>query len=221
MFLQLGSIPTLVISSADIAREIIKTHNLVFSSRSVLYAAKMIRYNFSDVAFAPYGEYWREVKKIVILELFSAKRVQSFQAVRDEEVALLLDSIVVSLGPVNLSELMLLLANNIVCHVAFGKKYECGEDKSKKSRLHETLRETQELLGGFYIGDFFPWMGWLNKFNDFETRLEKNFIELDNSYKEVIAEHLDPRRPEPEHIFPSAFQNRRNRSTYSSTFRNR
>ena len=198
MFLQLGSIPALVISSADIAREIFKTHDRVFSGRPVLYATKKLTYNLSAVSFAPYGEYWREVRKIATLELFSAKRVQSFQAVRDEEVALMLDSIAVSSGPVNLSELTLLLANNIVCRVAFGKKYDCGEDKSKKSRLHETLRETQELFGGFCIADFFPWMGWLNKFNGFETRLEKNFRELDESFEEVIAEHLDPRRPEPE-----------------------
>ena len=78
MFLQLGSIPTLVISSADIAREIFKTHDLVFSSRLVLYATKKISYNLSNVAFAPYDEYRREVGKIVILELFSATRVQSF-----------------------------------------------------------------------------------------------------------------------------------------------
>ena len=56
------------------------------------------------MAFAPYGEYWREVRKIVILEFFSAKRVQSFQAVRDEVVALMLVSIAVWSGPVNLSD---------------------------------------------------------------------------------------------------------------------
>ena len=28
--------------------------------------------------------------------------------------------------------------------------------------------------------------------------MEKNFRELDESFEEVIAEHLDPRRPEPE-----------------------
>ncbi|KAK7834046.1 cytochrome p450 71a9 [Quercus suber] len=126
----------------------------------------------------------------------------------------MLDSNAVSSGPVSLSELTL-----FVCHVAFGKN-DCGEDKSKKSRLHETLRETQELLGGSYIAEFFPWMAWLNKFNGFETRLEMNFRELDESYEEVNAEHLDPRRPETERFFPSAFQNRCNRSTYSSAFRN-
>jgi cytochrome P450 len=198
MFLQLGSIPTLIISSADMAREIFKAHDLVFSGRPILSAAKRLTYNLSSVSFAPYGEYWREVRKIVILELLSAKRVQTFQAVRDEEVAVMLDSIALSSGPVNLSELALLLANNIVCRVSFGKKYESGEDKSK-SRFHEILRETQDLLGGFCIEDFFPWMGWLNKFNGLETRLEKNFRELDELYDKVIEEHLDQRRPEPEH----------------------
>ena len=56
MFLKLGSIPTLVISSADIAREIFKTHDLVFSGRPVLYAAKKLSYNLSALTFAPYGE---------------------------------------------------------------------------------------------------------------------------------------------------------------------
>lgn len=199
MFLQLGSIPTLVISSADMAREIYKTHGLVFSGRPALYAAKKLSYNLSALTFAPYGEYWREVRKIVILELLSAKRVQSFQAVRDEEVALMLDSIARSSGPpVNLSELILLLTNNIVCRVTFGKKQDGGEDKSR-SRFHEVLHETQDLLGGFCMADFFPWMGWLNKFNGLETRLEKNFGELDEFIDKVIEEHLDPRRPEPEH----------------------
>ncbi|KAK9995610.1 hypothetical protein SO802_020296 [Lithocarpus litseifolius] len=165
MFLQLGSIPALVISSADMAREIYRTHGFVFSGRPALYAAKKLSYNLSTLKFAPYGEYWREVRKIVILELLSAKSVQSFQVVRNEEVALMLDSIARSSGPpVNLSELILLLTSNIVCRVTFGKKKDGGEDKSR-SRFHEILHETQDLLGGFCIADFFPWIGWIWKFN--------------------------------------------------------
>ncbi|XLS98530.1 hypothetical protein HN51_041265, partial [Arachis hypogaea] len=57
------------------------------------------------------------------------------------------------------------------------------------SKFYEMLRETQELLGGFCLADFFPWLGWLNKFNGYESRLEKNFKELDNFYDKVIKEH--------------------------------
>ncbi|KAG8378730.1 hypothetical protein BUALT_Bualt07G0015600 [Buddleja alternifolia] len=88
MFLQLGSIPTLVVSSPYMAREIFKAHDLVFSSRPPLYAVKKFSYNFSSLSVAPFGEYWREVKKIVVLELMTTKRVQIFGV---QEVALMID----------------------------------------------------------------------------------------------------------------------------------
>ena len=190
MFLQLGSIPTLVVSSSDMAKEIFKNRDLVFSGRPILYAANRIGYNGSAMAFAPYGEYWKEIRKIVILELLSSRRVQSFQAVRFEEVKLLLHSIALSCGPVNLSELTLSLTNNVICRIAFGKRYE-GAEGNDASKFYEMVRETQELLGGFCLIDFFPRLGWLNKFNGLESRLEKNFKELDNFYDKVIKEHVD------------------------------
>ncbi|KAL1352518.1 cytochrome P450 71A9 [Arachis hypogaea] len=185
MFLKLGSVPTLVVSSAEIAKEIFKNHDLAFSGRPKLYAGNRLGYNGSAMTFTPYGNYWKEIRKIVMLELLSAKRVQSFQAVRFEEVQVLLHSIALSCGsPVNLSHLTLSLTNNIVCRIAFGTRF--GDASSK---FYEMLRETQELLGGFCLADFFPWLGWLNKFNGYESRLEKNFKELDNFYDKVIKEH--------------------------------
>ncbi|KAL8111567.1 hypothetical protein AgCh_019325 [Apium graveolens] len=87
MFLQLGSVPTLVVSSAAMAKEILKTRDLVFSSRPVLYATEKLTYKSSSISFAPYGEYWRQIRKIAVIELLSAKRVQSFKDVREQEVA--------------------------------------------------------------------------------------------------------------------------------------
>ncbi|RDX98928.1 Cytochrome P450 71A9, partial [Mucuna pruriens] len=188
MFMQLGSIPTLVVSSAEIARDIFKNYDSVFSGRPLLHAANRLGYG-STVSFAPYGEYWREMRKIIISELLSPRRVQSFQAVRFEEVKLMLHSIALSPSPVNLSELTLSLTNNVVCRIAFGKRDRSGADKGNK--LYEMLRETQHMLGGFFLGDFFPRLGWLNKFSGLENRLQKNFREMDNFYEQVIKEHIN------------------------------
>ncbi|RYR54121.1 hypothetical protein Ahy_A06g029379 [Arachis hypogaea] len=124
MFLKLGSFPTLVVSLAEIAKEIFKNHDMAFSGCPKLYAANRLGYNGSAMTFTPYGDYWKEIRKIVMLELLSAKRVQSFQAVRFEEVQVLLHSIALFCGsPVNLSHLKLSLTSNIVCRIAFGQRY--------------------------------------------------------------------------------------------------
>lgn len=194
MFLQLGSVPSLVVSSAHMAKEIFKTNDLIFSSRPVLYVAKKLSYNGSNISFAPYGEYWREVRKIAVLELFSAKRLQSFEAIREEQVSLTINSISSSTSLINLSELLLLLSNNVVLAVVFGKKGNDGDHQEngiRMSKFHGILRETQQLLGMVNIADYFPWMGWFNKLNGVEARLEKNFRELDKFYDKVIEEHLD------------------------------
>ncbi|XP_026420007.1 cytochrome P450 71B36-like [Papaver somniferum] len=96
MLLQLGHVPKLVISSVEAAEQILKTFDLEFCTRPSLVGLKCISYNHLDIAFTPYGEYWREMRKICVLELFSTKRVQSFKAVRAEEIDVLIDYILSS-----------------------------------------------------------------------------------------------------------------------------
>lgn len=195
IFLQLGSIPTLLVSSADVAKEIFRVHDVAFAGRPPLYAAKRLSYNCCNVSFAPYGNYWREARKILALELLSAKRVESFSSIRDEEVSRLIQEIGNSLNSsINISALALTLSNNVVCRVAFGKGSddESGYDNGGK-KFHEILYDTQELLGEFNIADYFPKMAWINKFNGLDERLEKNFRELDKYYDKVIEDHVDSR----------------------------
>ncbi|RZC67108.1 hypothetical protein C5167_010799 [Papaver somniferum] len=195
MFLKLGSIPTLVVSSRDMAKEILKTHDLVLTNRPMFYAPTKISYGGSDIAFARYGEHWREVKKIAVLELLSAKRVLSYRAVREKETSLVIDFVRTSASssvPINLSEIFLCLISNVVCQVAFGMKFEAEKGyEAGLSNLYMMLLETQNLLAGFNTGDLFPWMSWIHKFDGLETRLEKNFRQADKFYEQVFNEHVN------------------------------
>ncbi|BBG96528.1 cytochrome P450, family 71, subfamily A, polypeptide 26 [Prunus dulcis] len=85
MLLHFGSVPVLVVSSAEAAREILKTHDLAFSDRPKSTIFEKLLYNYKDVATAPYGEYWRQVRSICVLNLLSNRRVRSFRSVREEE----------------------------------------------------------------------------------------------------------------------------------------
>ncbi|KAM7250552.1 hypothetical protein ACFE04_022435 [Oxalis oulophora] len=194
MFLRLGSIPTLVISSADVAKEIFKKHDIVFSGRPQLYATKKLSYNRNNISFAPYGDSWRAVRKIATLELFTSKRVQSFQTVRDQEVDEILDFIARnSPQPVNLSRLTVLLANNVVCRATFGKKFD-NEGYEGLSRFDALLQDTRVTMGKFNIADFYPRLGWINRLIGEESKLDKIFKVLDSLYEDIILEHLQPER---------------------------
>ena len=75
MLLQLSGIRTVIISSVEVAREVLKVNDLACCSRPPLACSKVFSYNYRDMALSSYGDYWREIRKICVLELFSVKRV--------------------------------------------------------------------------------------------------------------------------------------------------
>ena len=190
MFFYFGHAPTLVVSSADMTRQIMKTHDIIFSNRPKNTVTKMLLYGCTDLGFSPYGEYWRQVRKISVLELLSLKRVQSFQYVREEEVTVLINKIRDSClkgVSINLSELLITNSNNIITRCVFGKKFEEGDDKSSSGDLP---RRVMVLLAAFCFGDYFPYLGWIDIFTGFTPSLKSTFGELDAFLDQVVEEHM-------------------------------
>ncbi|CAK9327172.1 unnamed protein product [Citrullus colocynthis] len=192
MFLKLGRTPTLVVSSPKMAREVMKTHDLKFSNRPQTTARKFLLYGCQDMAFSQYGEYWRRAKKMCVLELLSAKRVESFQYVRDEEVGLLIDRIRKSCDVVcgdecvNLKQMFMSTSNNKIARCVLGEKFE---DENGKSRFGDVSRRILVLLAAFCVGDFFPAFGWVDVVRGFIRELKTTFRILDGFFNKVIEEH--------------------------------
>ncbi|KAL4310299.1 hypothetical protein GQ457_01G002310 [Hibiscus cannabinus] len=196
LYLRFGCKPTIVVSSAKMAKEVLNTHDLDFCSRPDHRGTRRLSYNALDLAFAPYNDYWREMRKLCVVHLFN--RVQQYRPIREDEVARLMDKICqLSLDskPVNLSEALVCLSSTIICRVGFGKRYAEG---AERSRFHGLLNESQAMLSSFSFSDYFPFMGWVDRLTGFHNRLEKTFKELDTFYQELIDEHLDPNRIKPE-----------------------
>ncbi|XWS10338.1 hypothetical protein CRYUN_Cryun39dG0068000 [Craigia yunnanensis] len=150
MLLQLGKVSTVVISSAEAAKEVMKTHYSIFSERPCLYAAEYITYNFQDIVFS-HKDYWRQIRKICALELFSQKRVQSFRPIRKEEVSNLVRTISLKAGlPINLKDYLYSLTLNIISRTAFGGK--CKHQNALKKLLPDIVA----LFGGLSVVDVYP-----------------------------------------------------------------
>ena len=178
-------------SSPDAAQEIMKTHDLIFANRPKMSLGKRLLYDYKDVSVAPYGEYWRQMRSICVLHLLSNKRVQSFNTVRREEISLLIQKIeeFSSLSTsMDLSGMFMRLTNDVICRVAFGRKYS-GDERGKKFR--RLLGEFVELLGGFNVGDYIPWLAWVEYVNGWSAKVERVAKEFDEFLDGVVEEHLD------------------------------
>ncbi|MBA0810459.1 hypothetical protein Gohar_002453, partial [Gossypium harknessii] len=86
MRLKFGSYPVVVASSAEMAKEFLKKHDHIFASRPQTAAGKYTTYNYCNITWAPYGPYCRQGRKIYLNELFSSKRLESFEYIRVEEM---------------------------------------------------------------------------------------------------------------------------------------
>ncbi|KAH7652952.1 Costunolide synthase protein [Dioscorea alata] len=92
------------------------------------------------------------------------KRVASFRSVREGEVHVFIQS--------------------IRCSCMFSDDGQCN-----RTKLHDLVIETVELMGGFSIGDFFPSLGWLSVITGFKGKLEMNFKRMDEFFEREIEEH--------------------------------
>ncbi|KAG5588801.1 hypothetical protein H5410_049235 [Solanum commersonii] len=194
--LKLGSTPIVVISSAKLAKEVLKIQDLTFCSRPSFLGQQKLSYNGHDIAFAPYNDYWREMRKVCVVHLFSLKKVQSFSPIREDEVSRMITKIsqqATASQITNLSNLVISLTSTIICRVAFGIRYD--EEAHEKRRFDKLLAVAQEMMARFFFIDYFPMFGWLDKLFGNTSRLEKNGKDLDEFYEELIDQHLNPNKP--------------------------
>lgn len=189
MLLHMGHVPTLIVSSAEAASEIMKTHDIVFANRPQTTAASIFFHGCVDVGFAPFGEYWRKVRKISVQELLGPKTVQSFHYVREEEAAGLIDKIRFACHSgtsVNLSEMLISVSNDIVSRCVVGRK---ADKEGGNSKFGELTRTVMVQLTAFSFGDLFPYLGWMDTLTGLIPRLKATSRTLDSLLDQVIEEH--------------------------------
>ncbi|KAE8683085.1 FUS3-complementing protein 2 isoform 1 [Hibiscus syriacus] len=190
LLLQLGSNPTLVVSSAEMVREIVKNHDIAFSDKPKTTAVKEMFYDAKGLGFSPYGEFWRQVKKMSVVELLSNRRVHSFQFVRDEEVDHLVDKIrrACQRGEtVVLSDMLTSVSSNIVSRCVLSHESENEDGCSRFGHLAKNIMNL--IINTFCIGDIFPYLWWLDVLTGYIPRMKSLSKELDEFLDEVIEEH--------------------------------
>lgn len=188
-YLQLGELSVVTITTPEAAKEVLKTQELTFSDHPPYPVAQMVSYENSSMFFAPYGELWRQIRKICVLELLGVKTVRSFQSIRHEEVSNLIGHIESSSGlPFNLSKKIFACMNCIVSKASFGQL--CEQQDEFLSSLHEGLR----LAGGFGIAEVFPSLRILHYISGVKLKINKIKRTYDKILNSILADHKMQRK---------------------------
>ncbi|GLJ29512.1 hypothetical protein SUGI_0581780 [Cryptomeria japonica] len=163
MLLQLGCRPVLVISSSQLAKECLSVNDRVFASRPSLLAAKHMGYDSKILAWLPYCNYWRDLRKICTLQLFTGHRIESLRHVRVDEVSNFIRSLFESSGQqVNMKSRLGELAFNIILFMVASKKITRFVKSEEFRKFRKIIDEAFLLAGTFNVGDYLPFLQWVD-----------------------------------------------------------
>ncbi|KAL8138589.1 hypothetical protein V2J09_004590 [Rumex salicifolius] len=193
MMLRFGSHRVLVASSVETAKFILKTQDIHFASRPKTAAGKLTTYNYSDITWSPYGPYWRQARKMCLMELFSNRRLDSYEYIRVEETRSLLKTLFNMTRPENpivIKDMLSTVSLNVISRMVLGKRYldeEVGSIVSP-AEFKVMLDELFLLNGVLNIGDWIPYLGFLD-LQGYVKRMKKLAKKLDRFMEHVIDEH--------------------------------
>ncbi|KAM1276947.1 hypothetical protein ACFX13_030104 [Malus domestica] len=203
--IRLGVHPALVISSSEIAKECYTTKDVSSLSRPKMVVVDHVSYDYAMFGFGPSGPYWREIRKLVSLELLSVRKVELLKHIRAYEVTAFLkdlyelwstkkesskDGVVVDLKPW-LGDMML----NVILKMVVGKRYSVaatGDEKKEALKVQTALKELFDYMGMFLVGDAVPYLRWLD-WGGYEKAMKKSATEMHAIAAEWLEEHKQRR----------------------------
>lgn len=163
MAFSVGFTRFIISSHPETAKEILNSS--AFADRPIKESAYELLFHRA-MGFAPFGEYWRNLRRISATYLFNPKRIASSGEFRRDIGHKMVDDIrnlVKRDGKVEVRKVLHFGSLNNVMMSVFGRSYEFGDGSDVDGRELESLvHEGYELLGIFNWSDHFPVLGWLD-----------------------------------------------------------
>ncbi|XP_009630633.1 cytochrome P450 81Q32-like [Nicotiana tomentosiformis] len=193
--LQFGTRLVLVVSSSSAAEECFTKNDIVLANRPRLMIGKYIGYNYTTLSGSPYGDHWRNLRRLCALEIFSTNRLNNFQPIRQHEVKLLVHRVFQNSGgsfgtPVELKSKLFQMSYNIIMRMVAGKRYYGEEvDNEEANHFRELVEEVISYGGASNPTDFMPAI-----FRCFFRSMEKNLARLGSKMDALLQGLIDEHR---------------------------
>ncbi|KAK1306384.1 Cytochrome P450 93A2 [Acorus calamus] len=194
--LRLGSSSLVVVNTAEGARDVYKTSELAFADRPQSYASRKFAYGSAGFAFAPYGPYWKFVKKLCMSELLGGRTLDALSPIRRQERLRLVEALRDSARrgrELNVSEELNKVTNNVIIRMVTGMASH-GVEGGRVGEARELAKGVAETIGAFNASDFI----WV--LNGFDVQGLKRRIDNVHKRFDALMERIIQRKEEERRI---------------------
>ncbi|GMI80788.1 cytochrome P450, family 81, subfamily D, polypeptide 2 [Hibiscus trionum] len=195
--LRLGSRLAIVVSSPSYVVEAFNKNDVVFANRLHFWAGKYIGYNYTSLGLSPYGDHWRNLRRISKHELLSPNQLKLTSGIRTHETRSFIKTLYDASGnatfvKVELKPMFTNLAFNMILRMITGKLQVNGDNmrrsKAEEARFQKFIEELFEIGPSGYIGDFLPLFQWID-FRGYKKNVVRLTTEIDAFLQGFIEDH--------------------------------
>uniref|UniRef100_A0A7N0UY27 Cytochrome P450 n=1 Tax=Kalanchoe fedtschenkoi TaxID=63787 RepID=A0A7N0UY27_KALFE len=187
--LKFGFRSAIVVSSPAAVEDCLVKNDVVFADRPLTRAAKHLNYDSTTMSNASYGDHFRNLRKILNLEIFSASRQSRFLCSRQEEVKMLVKSLFAStrhgFERVEMRSLISEMTLNGILRMISGKSDYGDEGGELRERIKERMGLSAAMSNP---ADFFPFLRWFD-YKSYEKRLVKLKERMDEVLQGMVDQH--------------------------------
>ncbi|KAL1208930.1 Cytochrome [Cardamine amara subsp. amara] len=190
------NIRIVLVSSGPMAYEIFRTYDLNFATcdHEAPIMKKSILFGSFGFTSAPYGDYWRFMKKLLVTKLLGSHSLEQTRIIRGEELktfrAMLFDKAEKN-ETVDVGKEIMKFSNNSICRMIMGRR--CSEENGEAEKFRDLVTKSFILLRKFLIAST---VGRLLKKLGISL-FEKEIMEVSQRYDELLEKIIKEHEENP------------------------
>uniref|UniRef100_A0A1W7HBU1 (+)-piperitol/(+)-sesamin synthase n=1 Tax=Scoparia dulcis TaxID=107240 RepID=A0A1W7HBU1_SCODU len=185
-----------VVSSPSLVEECFTKNDTNLANRPRLIVGKHIFYNYTALGVSPYGEHWRNLRRLTAVEVVSPTRLNVFKFIRHDEIRLMLEKLYKGskdgFARVELRSILTEMTFNNIMRMVAGKRYfgeqKDSQDDEKAKKFRDLIADAFRLSDTSNPADFFPFLRWLD-YGGYEKSSAKTGENMDIILQEFVDEH--------------------------------
>jgi len=159
MTLKLGTITTIVISSPQLAKQVLQENSHIFSNRTVSDAICALDHDKFSIGTLPTLALWKKLRKICATQIFSTKMLDSTKILRQQKLQELLDYVNEKSNKgeaFDIGEAVFNTVLNSISNHLFSMDLAHSTPDEKSQEFKKIIGSFMEEAGKPNVSDFFP-----------------------------------------------------------------